>query len=60
MCSHQLFGSGLHFPNKRGAPRRILFVFHCDIYGAMLVFWYAGLRVGNLTQEHRQNKVGCP
>lgn len=39
MCSHQLFESGLHFPNKPKAPRGILFVFHGDIYGAMLVSW---------------------
>lgn len=37
MCSHQLFESGLHFPNK--APKGILFVFHGDSYGAMLVSW---------------------
>lgn len=39
MYSHQLFESGLHFPNKPEALRGILFVLHGDSYGAMLVSW---------------------
>lgn len=53
MCSHQLFKFGLHFPNKPEALRSILFVFHCDIHGAMLVFWYAGFQARSLTQKQR-------
>lgn len=49
MRSHQLFKSGLHFPNKPEAPRSTLFVFHRDIHGAVLVFWYAGFQARSVT-----------
>lgn len=60
VCSHQLFGSGLHFPNKPEAPRGILFVFPCDTHGAMLVFWYAGFQARSSSRGgYRQSKAGC-
>lgn len=31
----------------------MLFVFHCDIHGAMLVFWYAGFRARCPAQRQR-------
>lgn len=53
MCSYQLLKSGLHFPNEPEALRSVLFVFPCDIHGAMLVFWYAGFQARSLTQQQR-------